>query len=477
MDDTIKVIYTTKGKTGISYKGNFFYHNRTGTHKIFWLCSKHQSKKCNARLHTNDSTTNPQLIDEVGTHTHGPDAVDCEKRETMANIRSDAITTSSSPAIIIAQNVRQVSSATQGALPQIDSIKRTVRQARSVEGGSLAVPHRREDIKLPEKFKRTNAGQDFLLFDSGTDNSRILVFTTHENLNFLKHSDVWLVDGTFKVAPVLFNQMFVIHSQRNGTTFPLVYCLTPNRTTETYKRILDALINLCPGLAPTTIMSDFEMASINAFESNFPEAEKKGCFFHFNQCIFRQIQNNPDILHMYNTDSNFSLMLRHLVALAFLPPEDVVATFEHLIEDPFFEINEGLLVDLITYFERTWIGAWNRRKTSRLSPLFSIPLWNCFHSVLEDLPKTNNSCEGFHHGFASLLGASHPTIYKLINGLQEQQTLTEFKINQFRAGTIPPSKRKYMDAAKRLKVIVEKYGADDFTQIEYLRRLAYCITI
>jgi hypothetical protein len=103
-------------------------------------------------------------------------------------------------------------------------------------------------------------------------------------------------------------------------------------------------------------------------------------------------------------------------------------------DDEFFILNEPLLIDFICYFEKTWIGPWNRRKTQKIAPLFNINLWNCFHSVLEDRPKTNNSCEGFHSGFAGLLGASHPTIYKFISGLQDHRHLPRSKLTSFNAG-------------------------------------------
>src|SRR5579863_2605946 len=102
--------------------------------------------------------------------------------------------------------------------------------------------------------------------------------------------------------------------------------------------------------------------------------------------------------------SHPEIQIWQLVAL------DVTITFERLMEEDFFIENEGLLLDFVSYFERIWIGPWNRRKTARIPPLFAIPLWNCFHSVLEDRPKTNNSAEGFHNGFAAMLGSSHPTI-------------------------------------------------------------------
>jgi len=123
----------------------------------------------------------------------------------------------------------------------------------------------------------------------------------------------------------------------------------------------------------------------------------------------------------------------------------------------------------------------NRTRTQLLTPKFSVDLWNCFHSVLEDLPKTNNACEGFHHGFSAILGSSHPTIFKLIKGLQEQHTLTSLKINQFLAGTMPNVNKKYAALAKRLRLVVESYGADEselaiFSHTEYLRKIAYLIS-
>jgi hypothetical protein len=63
----------------------------------------------------------------------------------------------------------------------------------------------------------------------------------------------------------------------------------------------------------------------------------------------------PDILNPYSNDSDFELQLRHLAALAFVSPEDVIETFELLMESEFFITNEALLIELISYFEKTWL--------------------------------------------------------------------------------------------------------------------------
>jgi len=58
------------------------------------------------------------------------------------------------------------------------------------------------------------------------------------------------------------------------------------------------------------------------------------------------------------------------------------------------------------------------------------------------LPKTNNSVEGWHRAFSSLLGASHPTTWRLIDVIKKEQGLTEMKINQLIAGQEQVAKKK-----------------------------------
>jgi hypothetical protein len=134
------------------------------------------------------------------------------------------------------------------------------------------------------------------------------------------------------------------------------------------------------------------------------------------------------------------------------------------------------LAEYITYFENTWLGKWNRRRTRRIPPMFEVSQWNCYNSILEDLPLTNNGCEGFHHALASLLGCSHPTIFKLIEGLQRQQQLTETRIQQYIANPNVNflTRKQFIIKNQDFKDIVSRHGSPDFDSIEYLRRFAYC---
>ena len=84
-----------------------------------------------------------------------------------------------------------------------------------------------------------------------------------------------------------------------------------------------------------------------------------------------------------------------LAALAYVPSEAVPKAYDALVGTKFFEENENILRPFLAYFESTWIGTVDRR-LKRRAPLFEPSLWNCRQSVLEDLGKTNNLCEGFN---------------------------------------------------------------------------------
>ena len=117
------------------------------------------------------------------------------------------------------------------------------------------------------------------------------MFGTMANLNLLQQHDHWLIDGTFKVAPTIFCQVFTIHALIDGSAYPLVYILLPDKSEESYTRVLRKLKELHPSLNPASIMSDYEKASQNACANVFSEARLVGCLFHLGQNLWRKVQD------------------------------------------------------------------------------------------------------------------------------------------------------------------------------------------
>ena len=133
----------------------------------------------------------------------------------------------------------------------------------------------------------------------------------------------------------------------------------------------------------------------------------------------------------------------------------------------FFEENDEILPEFLTYFESTWIRSYDR--------LFGSALWNCFQSVLVGLAKINNVCEGYSRATNSMLSASHPTIYKLPDCLKIQEALANAKIEKLITGDVEtPGLDKYKRTAEKLRKVVATFDIDDDDNadqnlLEYLR--------
>ena len=129
------------------------------------------------------------------------------------------------------------------------------------------LPHTKK-FEVPEEFK------DFLIYDSGTeDPERLLIFGQQTLLELLESTQhLWLADGTFKLCPEIFFQLFTIHTSINGYNPPCIYALLPNKREKTYERLLIAVKEKIPNSRPTRILVDFEKAVMNAFQKSFTDA-------------------------------------------------------------------------------------------------------------------------------------------------------------------------------------------------------------
>ncbi|KAL4119802.1 hypothetical protein QTP88_012569 [Uroleucon formosanum] len=114
-----------------------------------------------------------------------------------------------------------------------------------------------------------------------------------------------------------------------------------------------------PSLNPS-IMIDYERAVLNAIETEFCDTEVKACFFHMSQCIWRHVQE-LGLQTTYRNDPEFSLRIRMLPALAFIPEADVIKCYNALLATSCYTDNEDLLAPLLDYFENTWVGKLDRR--------------------------------------------------------------------------------------------------------------------
>ena len=110
----------------------------------------------------------------------------------------------------------------------------------------------------------------------------IVIFGTEKTLRLLQRATVIYAGGTFRTAPHLYKQVFTIHANVRGHVVLAVTCLMLNKDIGSYRQVLQALNTKIWQLTghrwrPATLILDFELASTNAFPTEFRYITVKGC--------------------------------------------------------------------------------------------------------------------------------------------------------------------------------------------------------
>ena len=75
-------------------------------------------------------------------------------------------------------------------------------------------------------FTFTDQFEDLILFDSCSSCDRSVLLGKRELLDELARAKLWQADGTFKMVPLLFFQLYTIHFELvPGINPAAVYCL------------------------------------------------------------------------------------------------------------------------------------------------------------------------------------------------------------------------------------------------------------
>jgi hypothetical protein len=90
-----------------------------------------------------------------------------------------------------------------------------------------------------------------------------------------RSNEIWM-DGTFRLSPPLFRQVYTIHALLNGQFFPLVIALLPDKQELTYRRVMIQLqleaVNRGHTFAPQRVHCDFEMAVMQAVRAELGQS-------------------------------------------------------------------------------------------------------------------------------------------------------------------------------------------------------------
>ena len=249
-------------------------------------------------------TAGDELVSTKNEHSHDVRPGKIESNQIMHHIKKETrqqiVPVNSS---IIATCLQEVTDekAVQLSLPSRAAINITISSQKQNLITSMPIIKDRHFIIPTEK-------SDFCLFDNGVrDRERILICGDRANVQALRvHNSLWLCDGTFKICPMQFYQLYTIRIQIGGFFPPCLYALLPNKTEQTYSKLLKAISFVYVNAQPSRILLDFQRAAVNAFTSAFPESSINGCYFHLCQAFFRKV-NELGLKKVYENNCEVSL--------------------------------------------------------------------------------------------------------------------------------------------------------------------------
>ena len=222
---TIEFLKSKRGKDKATFQGFVYTLTKSSSEVQQWVCE--MRGMCKARVHTRgDVIIKPTLLNDIhSSHTHGSDPVRIDMLKGYNKVKERSIDSEESTRIIVSYGIEQMGASSVAQLPKLESVKRTIRTHKSRSEENCGNPTCAAEILVPEKYKVTLKQEPFLLFDSGYgDVNRMIIFASQKFFSLLADSRTWYADGTFKVVPEYFFQLYTIHVEKDGFVYP---CICP----------------------------------------------------------------------------------------------------------------------------------------------------------------------------------------------------------------------------------------------------------
>jgi hypothetical protein len=274
------------------------------------------------------------------------------------------------------------------------------------------------------------------------------------NLEMMAAADVIFMDGTFKISPPQFTQLFTLHIIYMGFFIPVVYALLKDKSSDTYYQMFATLrrkiatFNLI--LNPLILVLDFESGILPSLQQHFPNSSIKGCNFHFTQAVWHKVQSLGLVAH-YKTGISRKI-IKSLMALPFIPRMWIQQTFTAITA-----MDNGQLpavTELLEYFSNTWLNG-----------QYPIAMWN----VYRQYTRTNNKLEGWHNSMNRAVKKSHPNIFELITTLKMEQSATDRTTRSTRLGTqTPPTRPKTKECQQKISAFQDELASGQRSIEDYL---------
>lgn len=401
-------------------------------------------------------------IIEIATHTtHLEEKEKVNRLKFLNTLGKSALETKDNPIDILSAMTSKISSNEIKNLPRVKSLIDKITKLRKNN-----MPKLLNDFSLPYTLKTTLNGCNFLLCDEYlSERERILIFVSTFSKEIITKTKIFLMDGTFRICPTKFYQVFSVHAYVYNKTIPVVFALLPGKSIEIYNYLfikLKSEINFNPEI----VVIDFEVAIKTSLESIYENIKLQGCSFHFSQTLWRKL-GTLGLISLYKEKKEVYECVRNILNLTFVNPNEV-CTFYNIIKSKIKEYNIGeILVKFTNYFEKNYLGNYMQSENYYNTNVFKIEFWNCFDRTLQDIPRTINSVEAWHRSINKRAKTPHLNLVNIIFLLQREEESARVKFLQLKELNISANFNLMYDYKLKMLLNNKKYYNDD----EYLTTL------
>jgi len=253
--ENIRIIKTNKDKDAVYFYGFIYYHkrhNRDGT--VYWKC-----KDCQATITTNETVmkigktptcTKDDILNCHDTHeTTSEEVLEADqsvkvirKRVEKENVAISKVYYEEKKEYLEKMKEKQPDQDIEELIvcfPDLYSIKSSLYNHKWKNFPKL--PQNLDELVVPSQLTVTEDDKDFLICDGKVEKERILIFASRTGLEILSKTQQWHADGTFKSAPQMFLQVYIICGFYKEKLFPCVDAVTTAKNEIAYKYILDQI--------------------------------------------------------------------------------------------------------------------------------------------------------------------------------------------------------------------------------------------
>lgn len=334
------------------------------------------------------------------------------------------------------------------AVGKLETIKKILRNYR--ESLINPLPYQFPSLRLSSILSNTHTNELFYRYGVDNYNNQIvhnefLFFYSDSAVDALKRNMIWSVDGTFQVVPKPWYQLYSISFLQNNNVFPSIFIIFKNKKHETYLNAFNMLCRKISGLNPRIIKTDFEFGAINALKLCFPYALISGCQFHLGQALMRKLKVF-NLYYLYKSNPIIKKFVKSLIALSYCDINQIIETFSQLKMQVDFP---DILSPLYQYFYNNYIS-------SDLDGRFPVTLWHALDIFDQEVPRTNNSIEGWHNAFKNSFGTSRYSFSLLITKLKDEEELIRQKRIRSEYNDVVCRRRRYVILEERLRNCIER---------------------